>query len=89
MTARRDARKFECGDEAFLEAFRTGELPRKEKRTVESHLESCTSCRAIIADLESGDAIAALLREARAEIPESLRRQLIETTTTALGGRKS
>ncbi len=78
---KKDSRTFECGNEAMLDGFHTGTLPKKLHAEIESHLTTCSACREIMADFELGVSIAGLLREARDEVPESLRRRLIESTT--------
>ena len=82
-------RNFECGDEAMLDAFFAKTLPPKQCAQVQTHVDGCEKCREVISDFELGASIAGLLREARDEVPNSLRRRLIETTTTSLKKGKS
>ena len=89
MNAKRREPPFECGDLSALDRFAQGALPDREREGVESHLNDCASCREIVDDFSLGLSMAGLIKEAREEVPNSLRQKLIHssTRTASAGGR--
>lgn len=51
----------------LLNAYLDGELPEKERKEIEAHLETCQKCRQLVQELEQ---IGDTLKEAFADVPE-------------------
>lgn len=87
MNAKRREPPFECGDLSALDRYAQGTSPSRERETVSAHLADCPNCREIVDDFSLGLSMAGLIKEAREEVPNSLRQKLIHSSTrTASAG---
>ena len=81
MNAKRRETPFQCGDLAALDRYSQLDSSPKEREAIEAHLCDCPKCREIADDFSLGLSMAGLIKEAREEVPTSLRQKLIHSST--------